>query len=77
MTTGPAVTPNTWPVVAFTVAIAGVPLVHVPPGAPFVLRNILEFMHTVVGPLIVPGFGAVVTEIVYDLVDVPQPFCTE
>jgi len=64
MITGPAVTPNTWPLIGSTVAMAGVPLLHVPPGVPFVLRNIFEFMHTVVGPLIVPGFGAVLTAIV-------------
>src|SRR5678816_3748359 len=49
----PRVTPVTSPVVGFTVATAGVPLIHIPPWSPFVLSVMCPPTHTVFGPLIV------------------------
>lgn len=59
--TGPADAPVTTPP-EVTVALNGVPLLHVPPGSPLDVSIIVEPMHTVVKPLIVPAFGAELAE---------------
>ena len=59
---------------AFTVAIAGLLLLHVPPCVPFVLRKINEPVHTDDGPLIVPAFAVALTVICFVATVVVQPF---
>lgn len=59
----PPATPVTWPLEELTVATEGVPLLHVPPILPLLLKKMLEPVHTDGDPLIVPALGTVVTEI--------------
>ena len=57
MVTVPWLTPYTTPVVAPTVPIAVLPLLHapVPPDAVASLNGIVKPVHTVPGPVIVPA----------------------
>ena len=65
----PAATPVTTPVVAFTVAAAGLLLLQLPPGVPPMLVKLVDKpAHTDVAPLTVPpvGTGLAVTLKVVD-----------
>ena len=53
----PAATPVTTPVPGSTVATPGVPLLHVPPAEPLLIKLMVLLTHTVDGPLIVPAFA--------------------
>ena len=61
----------------FTVAMAVLELVHVPPGTPPVLVMVMvDPAHTVVAPPSVPGLAGVLTAIVLLALKVPQPLDT-
>jgi len=57
----------------FTVAIEVLLLVHVPPAVPFVLNVIVDPVHTLDSPLIVPALPAVVTVTVFVAVALLHP----
>ena len=61
MVAEPAETPVTNPVDGFTVAIAPLLVVHVPPVFPFVVNCVVPPVHIFCVPLKVPAFGGVVT----------------
>ncbi len=71
----PVLTPVTTPL-AFTVATAVLPLVHVPPASPLLVKVVVVPIHTDPVPLIVPAlaFGLTVTNFV--VLAVPQVLVT-
>ena len=71
MITEPLATPVTKPL-AFTVAIAVLPLLQVPPPTPLLAKEILAPAHTVAGPLNVPAFGTSLMVILADPATVPH-----
>ncbi len=79
----PGATPVTKPVVAFTVAVDVLPLVHTPPGVVFD-RVVLNVGQTDAVPVIAAGAGLTVATleatqppgITYEIVDVPELYPT-
>lgn len=84
MVAEPAATPVTTPVVAFTVAVAGLLLLQLPPPVPLLVKMAVEPLHKLAVPVTVPASGRLptVTTIdwdatphtdatVYEIVEVP------
>ena len=69
----PAATPVTNPVEEFTVAIAPLLVVHVPPVFPFDVNVVVPLTQIACVPLRVPAFGGVVTVTVRVAVAFAQP----
>ena len=56
----PVPVPKTTPF-ASTIAMEALLVLHTPPGVPVVLKAMVELVHTLEGPLIVPAFAAGLT----------------
>jgi hypothetical protein len=69
----PVATAVTTPVVLFTVALAGVLLVHVPPLTASERESVIPPTHTAEPPVMVPALGAGFTVATLVAVAVPQP----
>lgn len=63
MSAVPAVIPVTAPLVEFTVAIAVLPLVHMPPGV-LLLNVVADASHTSGVPVMAPGVAFTLTVII-------------
>ena len=69
----PAATPDTTPLLEFTVATELFEEVHVPPAFPFEVKVVEPVLHIACVPLNVPAFGAVVTVTVLVAAAFAQP----
>ena len=72
----PAATPVTWPVFGSTVAKFVLPLVHLPPVAPLLVKNVDVFAHIEGVPLTVPALAEALTVIVTLVLTDPQLLVT-
>ena len=72
----PSATPVTTPVVAFTVATAGLLLLQVPPPVPLLVNVVDRPVHTDAAPLTEPAFATALTVTSCVAVEVPQPLDT-